>query len=84
MSQGKKVTIKSGDNSDLEIAPDENFDIKVEDAEEDSIVFEEDEPTSVPTQHHECDGNNRVSLREASDDTHTEQTGDETRQPHHQ
>lgn len=47
MSQGRKVTVKEASAVDAEVAPDENFEITVENAEEDSIVFEEQEPTSV-------------------------------------
>lgn len=47
MSQGRKVTVKEAGAVDAEIAPDENFEITVENSEEDSIVFEDQEPTSV-------------------------------------
>jgi len=47
MAQGRKVTIKNVEAEESEIAPDESYEITSREAENDEIVFEEDEPTSV-------------------------------------
>jgi hypothetical protein len=47
MSQGRKVTVANGEPVEGEITPDENFEIKAEEAEKDSVVYDEDEPMSV-------------------------------------